>query len=155
MSQEQQTQIDALTQRVAELERTKSTPGPRGPAGDIDAAVRNAEEASRAITGEAITKHTVRVNDLDQMVRRAVADLGKAVADAKAHFEAVVRQTEQRFFQNAEANLNFKILNLLKDYDVLDSETSTPVTKHLEYAIGQVLNAREAKPGITNGPTKS
>lgn len=150
MSQELQ-QIDALTQRVAELERTKSIPGPRGPAGEIDAAVRNAEEVSRAITGEAIAKHTLRVNDLDQKVRQSVEDLGRALADAKAHFEEVVRQTETRFFQNADANLTFKILNILKDYDILDVETSTPITGHLKHAIGLVLSAR----GITNGPTKS
>lgn len=148
-SQALQVQIDALTQRVAELERTKPTPGPRGPAGDIEAAVRNAEEVSRAITGEAITKHNGRVNDLNQKVRQAVEDLGAALADAKAHFEAVVRQTESRFFEHAEANLNIKILNLLKDYDVLDAETSTPVTGHLKFAIGQVLRTREA------GSTKS
>ncbi|MGB2668391.1 MAG: hypothetical protein WAK48_30675 [Candidatus Acidiferrum sp.] len=142
--QELQNQIDELKQRIEELESRKPLQGPRGPAGPIDAAVRNAEEVSRKNTVDAISQHDKRVNELHQRIAKAVAEVQKLVADATAEFEKTVVETKRNFYEGVENEIAAKILGILQEYHLLD-ENHTPSTMFLRHEIGQALDARGGK----------
>jgi hypothetical protein len=121
-----QEQIAALEARLVAVE--KRGVGPRGPAGPIDAAVKNAEEAARRIVAEQDAKFAAAVEEI-----RAV------VADVLAKFESTVRETKAGFYDAVKNEVDGKIISVLHEYHLL--EDGTPTIRYVEHQIKDLLGS--------------
>ena len=112
MSAETQ-QLDDLKRRVEALESRSSIPGPvgpRGPAGDIEAAVRNATSASNKAVADA--------------EKRVQAKADAACAKLKAQFDALKKYIDERI----EAAVVNHTVQTLEDYGVVSSFDNKRIT---------------------------
>ncbi len=123
MAQDIQQQIDQLHTLVEELQRGKV--GPRGPAGDISSATHNAAEATRKELADALAKIDVVASDLRKLVADASAEFRGVMAEArtaKSEIQERIKSSEQRFRTFIQDEVGAVVLNVLKEYYVLDEE---------------------------------
>lgn len=118
-----QDQIDALMQRVEELENRKPTPGPQGKPGNIAAAIVNAEEVAEKIVRESDARHLARIDSLT----KEVIGLQQVVKDQEKRFEKVVSECTERFREGLENQVVVQILGLLQEYHLLNSDNSPSI----------------------------
>jgi hypothetical protein len=97
--------INALEESFEEVKKLKGVPGPRGPAGHIDAAVANAQRAV--------------VDAEDRLQARAEATYARFAADVKALREEVkqLKLFLDERIQNAVDNYTIQVL---RDYHLLN-----------------------------------
>jgi len=101
--------IAAVEAGFEEVKKLKGVPGPRGPAGPIDAAVENAKRA---------------VADAEDRVQaRADATYAKFAADVKALREEVKR-LEQYLDERIQNVVDNAVVQVLRDYHLLDSNNA-------------------------------
>jgi hypothetical protein len=118
MSNELAVQIAEIQKRVEVLEARKPTVGPRGPAGDISAAVGNAEAAAKAVV----------IDRLDESVKRteAIADrvqqqLDEASKNIRAEFQNTVGSAAHQALRDVlENEVAAIVLKILVEYQVAD-----------------------------------
>jgi hypothetical protein len=97
--------VYALEAAFEEVRRLKGVPGPRGPAGPIDAAVANANRA---------------VADAEARVQaKANATYAKFAAEVKALREEFKLLREQ-LAQNIQTEVENRVVQVLRDYHLLD-----------------------------------
>ena len=103
-----------LEQRVEALEKR---PGPRGPAGDISAAVRNAEIAASKIVENAEARVGAKADAsyakfIDEVAKlQTIADkLRQEVVDLRKHLDERIHNT-----------VDGQVVQTLQDYHLLDS----------------------------------
>jgi hypothetical protein len=118
--------IHDLERRIAALEERKPTPGPRGPAGDISAALSNV----RAIEA-----------NIKASTDKAVADVTNTSADALAKIQAAASSVHARLATLEEklSTNNFLenlVIQILEEYQILnDGDVGSLVKHHIEKAI--------------------
>ena len=106
-----QKQFAELKQEFTKLVKMRGIPGPRGPAGEIDAAVNNARDVAEAV---AITAAKAAV----------VYPFQNEVKQVRAEFQELKSYLDERI-ENAIVN---HVLQTLQDYRVLD-EKMNPLTR--------------------------
>jgi hypothetical protein len=111
MSLEQQVveltaRITALETQLKEIIELKGVPGPRGPAGDIKAAVINAEQAAKKIANDTLSGVQSRVTEACDQI----------LADSKK-FREYVQSLLDEGLKNAAEN---HCIQVLRDYHLLD-----------------------------------
>jgi hypothetical protein len=132
--------LEQLEQRVSTLE--KRSAGPRGPAGDISAAVRNAEEHVKSAEK--------RVQDIAEGVfARFTSELKKLREELRTRDEAYASNLRQMRDEIREfkASVNDTIVRavdhhtvaVLQDYGVLDKDTAAPSSKYFSHEIREIV----------------
>jgi len=106
-----QKQFAELKQEFTKLVKMRGIPGPRGPAGEIDAAVNNARDVAEQV---AITAAKAAV----------VYPFQNEVKQVRAEFQELKSYLDERI-ENAIVN---HVLQTLQDYRVLD-EKMNPLTR--------------------------
>jgi hypothetical protein len=97
-----------LEKEFADIKRLRRIVGPRGPAGDIDAAVINATEAAEKIVIAA--------------TKTAMYPFDSEVDKLRQEFEAL-RAHLIEFTSNVENSVALHAVALLKEYHLLDSDS--------------------------------
>ena len=87
MSNEVAVQIEEVQKRLDALE-ARRTPGPRGPAGDIQAAVDNAERMAKAIVIERLDLYVQRTEAIAARVRQQVDSANGSI---RSEFQNIVK----------------------------------------------------------------
>ena len=113
-----QNQIDALNERIIELENKPQIPGPQGKPGNIEAAVHNAEQAATKIAQDAETRYKESISNLTHQVMV----LQKKIVDSEVRWEREVQRVRDSFASGLTNEVTAQILGLLQEYHVLDSE---------------------------------
>src|ERR1700730_7631988 len=106
-----QKQFAELKQELTKLLKMRGIPGPRGPAGEIDAAVNNARDVAEQV---AITAAKAA----------GVYSFQNEVKQVRAEFQELKSYLDERI-ENAIVN---HVLQTLQDYRVLD-EKMNPLTR--------------------------
>jgi BMFP domain-containing protein YqiC len=113
MSVELQSQIADLTARITALEarlqeiaQLKGIPGPRGGAGDISAAVANAEQAARRVASDTLSQ-------VQSLVREACDQIRSETNKSREHIQSLLDEG----LKNAAEN---HCIQVLRDYHLLD-----------------------------------
>lgn len=83
-----QNQIDALNERIIELENKPQIPGPQGKPGNIEAAVHNAEQAATKIAQDAETRYKESISNLTHQVMVLQKKIVKFDGSAKSNESA-------------------------------------------------------------------
>jgi hypothetical protein len=119
---------ESVEQRLAALEALvkKGVQGPRGPSGDIIAAVNNAREATQQDLANTLQKSAA----LHQAVESLNSRLESRIREVTDQMAATLRQRNDDFKANIEDEVAAIILRILKEYWVLDSECR--VLDHLQ-----------------------
>lgn len=138
---ELQNQLDALTQRLDELENRPQVPGPQGKPGNIAAAIANAEQVAAKIVNESEARHLARIAELEKLVKDQTANFEKTVRDLEARFEKNNQDNVRYFREGIENQVVAQILGLLQEYHVLDSENQ-PTAQYVMHQIRQELGAK-------------
>ena len=131
MAQDIQQQLDQLHSAVEELRRGKV--GPRGPAGDVSSATRNAVEAIRKELADTLARIDVVASDLRKLVADATAEFHSVIAEdrterrqsndnAKFEMQERMKSSEERFRRSIENEVLAIVISVLKEYYVLDQE---------------------------------
>lgn len=154
--QEIQNQIDALTQRIIELENKPVVPGPRGPAGPIEVAIHNAELAAKKVIDEAAARNQVHIAQLtkqvvtlQQLVRDQKAEFEKAVQDKEAEFEKRVEEQVSYLRKFMTAQVTGSVVDILHDYHLL--EDSAPSAKYMLHQIKDYVESGFKYPFTKSG----
>ncbi|MGB7728618.1 MAG: hypothetical protein WBL50_11330 [Candidatus Acidiferrum sp.] len=140
---ELQDQINALTQRVEELENRKPIPGPQGKPGNIAAAVANAEQAATKIAQEAEVRYKESIRDLTDQV----LVLQKKIGDAEVRWEREVQRVRDSFRSGLANEVAAQILGLLQEYHLLDENNEPTLYANCsgKRAVELELNRRGVK----------
>jgi hypothetical protein len=117
MSNELAVQIEEIQKRLDALE-ARRTPGPRGPAGDITAAVDNAEKAAKAIIIERLDSYVQRT---ETIARRVQQQVDSASTNIRSEFQNIVNSAATRALRDAlENEVAALVLKILVEYQVAD-----------------------------------
>jgi hypothetical protein len=117
MSNELAVQIEEIQKRLDALE-ARRTPGPRGPAGDITAAVVNAEKAAKAIVMERLDSYVQRT---ETIARRVQQQVDRASGSIRSEFQKIVKSAAVNALRDAlENEVAALVLKILVEYQVAD-----------------------------------
>jgi DNA-binding transcriptional MerR regulator len=117
MSNELAVQIEEIQKRLDALE-ARRTPGPRGPAGDITAAVDNAEKAAKAIVIERLDSYVQRT---ETIARRVQQQVDSANQNIRNEFQGIVKSAAVKALRDAlENEVALLVLKILVEYQVAD-----------------------------------
>jgi len=117
MSNEVAVQIEEVQKRLDALE-ARRTPGPRGPAGDIQAAVDNAERMAKAIVIERLDLYVQRTEAIAARVRQQVDSANGSIS---SEFQNIVKSAAVKALRDAlENEVAALVLKLLVEYQVAD-----------------------------------
>lgn len=112
-------QIAALENRIAQLEaqfaevtKLKGLPGPRGPAGDISAAIANAESAGAKVAAKAIESTKTAIQKRDEESAAKIA---------------VIETRLKTYFENLEHHVAVHVIKILEEYGVVSSHDGRPI----------------------------
>jgi hypothetical protein len=109
--------IEEIQKRLDTLE-ARRTPGPRGPAGDIQAAVDNAEKAAKAIVIERLDTYVQRTEAIAARVRQQVDSANGSI---RSEFQNIVKSAAVKALRDAlENEVAALVLKLLVEYQVAD-----------------------------------
>jgi len=100
MSNEVAVQIEEVQKRLDALE-ARRTPGPRGPAGDIQAAVDNAERMAKAIVIERLDLYVQRTEAIAARVRQQVDSANGSI---RSEFQNIVKSAAVKALHDALEN---------------------------------------------------
>jgi hypothetical protein len=118
MSSELAVQVAEIQKRVEALEARPPVPGPRGPAGDITAAVGNAERAAQTVIIGRLDSYVQRNEEIATRIQQRV---NSANENIRNHFETIVRNAAieelRKVLENEVAAL---VLKILVEYQVAD-----------------------------------
>jgi hypothetical protein len=126
MSTELEKRLNAVETTLEEIKKLKGIPGPRGAAGPIDAAVKNAEEKVRVgveelrgIVANALDEFSKRLRESEERVRTDVQNAQKETRDVIAKFREEL-SANQEFVRETVANqVDGQIIQTLHDYKLL------------------------------------
>jgi len=117
MSNEVAVQIEEVQKRLDALE-ARRTPGPRGPAGDIQAAVDNAERMAKAIVIERLDLYVQRTEAIAARVRQQVDSANGSI---RSEFQNIVKSAAVKALHDAlENEVAAVVLKILVEYQVAD-----------------------------------
>jgi hypothetical protein len=107
----------------------RRTPGPRGPAGDIQAAVDNAEKAAKAIVIERLDSYVQRTEAIAARVRQQVDSANGSI---RSEFQNIVNSAAVKALRGAlENEVAALVLKILVEYQVADiAGTQSKSTEH-------------------------
>ncbi len=118
MSNELSEKVAQIQKRLEALETRPPVPGPRGPAGDIAAAVGNAERAAQAVVIERLDSYVQRNEEIATRIQQQV---NRANEHIRNHFETIVRNAAIKALRDAlENEVAALVLRILVDYQVAD-----------------------------------
>lgn len=141
--QDLQQQIDALTERLTEVENRPQIPGPQGKPGNIDAALHNMTAALKKVTDEHAEYVRGRIAEQDDRVRRVETKLQDAVQE----FSRAVVDAKRGFLDSIDGSLDSKVLEIMKAYRLL-GEDNGPTLAYLAYQVRDVVDARLKELGV-------
>jgi hypothetical protein len=118
--------LTALEAAFAEVKKQKGIQGPRGPAGDIVAAINNAREATQQDLANTLKKSAA----LHQAIESLNERLESRIREVTDQMAATLRQRNDDFKTHIEDEVAAITLRILKEYWVLDSECQ--VLDHLQ-----------------------
>jgi hypothetical protein len=117
MSNELAVQIEQIQKRLDALEARRIA-GPRGPAGDITAAVDNAEKAAKAIVIERLDSYVQRTEAIAARVRQQVDSANGSI---RGEFQNIVNSAAVKALRDAlENEVALLVLKILVEYQVAD-----------------------------------
>jgi hypothetical protein len=117
MSNELAVQIEEIQKRLDHLEARRIA-GPRGPAGDIQAAVDNAERVAKAIVIERLDSYVQRTEAIAARVRQQVDSANGSI---RSEFQNIVKSAAVKALRDAlENEVAALVLKLLVEYQVAD-----------------------------------
>jgi vacuolar-type H+-ATPase subunit H len=130
MSTELETRLKAVETTLDEIKKLKGIPGPRGAAGPIEAAVKNADDRVRAgieelrgIVANALDEFSKRLRESEERVRTDVQNVQKETRDVIAKFREQL-SANQEFVRETVANqVDGQVLRTLHDYHLLKDGT--------------------------------
>ena len=109
--------IEEIQKRLDALEARRIA-GPRGPAGDIQAAVDNAERAAKAIVIERLDSYVQRTEAVAARVRQRVDSANGSI---RSEFQNLVKSAAVKALPDAlENEVAAFVLKLLVEYQVAD-----------------------------------
>jgi hypothetical protein len=129
-----QKQIDALTERIIELENRPQIPGPQGKPGNISAAVHASEEATAKLNAEHTEYVRGRIAEQEDHLRKVEAKLQDAVLE----FSRAVVDGKRSFLDGLDANLDAKVLEIMQSYHLL-GEDNAPSALYFMHQIKKEL----------------
>ena len=118
--------LAALETEFAEIKKLKSTPGPRGPAGDISAALANAKQSMAEDLADALKKFA----DLQTTVKSFDGKLDNTILERVQAATTSLQETLNGFKKNIEDEVAGIVVKILQEYYLLDSECR--VLDHLQ-----------------------
>ena len=117
MSNELAVQIEEIEKRLEALE-ARRIPGPRGPAGDIQAALDNAEKAAKAIVIERLDSYVQRTEAITARVRQQVDSANGSI---RSEFQNIVNSAAVKALRGAlENEVAALVLEILVEYQAAD-----------------------------------
>ena len=138
MSEDLKEVVDDLRRRASEVEKQRAAPGPRGPAGDISAAVRNATEvcvtytdAAKKVSAEA----QERANKLQAEAKAFYEDANERILTTANSIQSRLKVLEDHLASGDY--LKEHIIGVLQEFQILseDSNVGALVKFHIEEAV--------------------
>jgi hypothetical protein len=117
MSQTIEERLQALEAAFAEIKQAK---GIRGPAGPIDAAVKNAEAAAHKVVAGAEARVTNTAEAVHTKLMEKAASLQEVADQLRADVADLKKHLADRITNEVDANL----VQTLKDYHLLDANAA-------------------------------
>jgi len=109
--------IEEIQKRLDALEARRIA-GPRGPAGDIQAAVDNAERVAKAIVIERLDSYVQRT---EAITRRVQQQVNSANENIRGEFQIIVKSAAVKALRDAlENEVAALVLKILVEYQVAD-----------------------------------
>ena len=118
MSNELAVQLAEIQKRVEVLEARPPVPGPRGPAGDISAAVGNAERAAQNVVIDRLDDYVKRTEAIAARVQQQVNSAREGVRN---EFKNTVNSAATKALRDSlENEVAAIVLKILVEYQVAD-----------------------------------
>ena len=138
MSTELEKRLNAVETTLEEIKKLKGIPGPRGAAGPIDAAVKNAEEkvrigveGLRGIVANALDEFSKRLRESEERVRTDFQNAQKETRDVIAKCREELSANQEFVRETIAGEVDGQVLRTLHDYHLLkDGAPSADYFRH-------------------------
>jgi dynactin complex subunit len=110
--------IEDIIARIEALEKRAPLPGPRGPAGPIDAAVTNAKSAMR----EELSEINARIEALRELENKLTEEIHSVLNRLHEELQNSNSELIKSLRENIKNEIAGVVLQLLQEYYIIDSE---------------------------------
>jgi hypothetical protein len=112
------TVLEEIIARIEVLEKRAPVPGPRGPAGPIDAAVLSAKSALR----EDLAEVNARIDALYALENKLTGEVHSVLRRLHGELQSSNSKTMESLREHIKNEIAGVVLQLLQEYRVVDSE---------------------------------